>query len=103
MIIFSIITLGIYGLYWYYQIGREMREYNGSGIGGGVNLLLAIIFGIVLWFTVPNDVRATYERDGRPADISALTGFWNLIPLIGTFIWVFKVQNRLNVLWESRA
>jgi len=103
VIVFTIITVGIYGLYWYYQVGREMREYNGSGLGPGINLVLAIFLGIVLLFTVPNDVRTTYENDGRPADISALTGFWNLIPIIGWIIWVVKVQSRLNVLWATRA
>lgn len=103
VIIFSIITFGIYYLYWVYQVGREMKEYNGSGIGPVANLLIAIIFGIILWFTIPNDVRATYARDGKDAGVSALTGLWNLIPLLGTIIWTVKVQRRLNALWEDRA
>jgi len=103
VIIFSIITLGIYHLYWVYQIGREMKEYNGSGIGPVANLLIGIIFGVVLLFTIPNDVQATYTRDGKDAGISALTGFWNLIPLLGAIIWYVKVQSRLNALWEGRA
>lgn len=103
VIIFMIITLGIYSLYWVYQLGREMREYNGSGIGPVPNLLLAIIFGIVLWFTLPNDVQATYRTAGRETEISALTGLWNLIPLIGSIIWIVKVQGRLNALWSGEA
>lgn len=103
VIVFSIITLGIYYLYWVYQVGREMKEYNGSGIGPVANLLIGIIFGVVLAFTIPNDVQATYARDGKEAGISALTGFWNLLPLIGSIIWVVKVQGRLNALWEGRA
>jgi len=101
VIIFSIITLGIYQLYWFYQVGREMKEYNDSGLGPVANLLLAIFVGIVLLFTIPNDVKATYEKAGKPTDISALTGFWNLIPIVGWIIWVVKVQGRLNALWEE--
>lgn len=103
VIIFMILTLGIYFLYWVYQVGREMKEYNGSGLGPVPNLLLGIFVNIVLLFTLPNDVRDTYARDGKEAGISALTGFWNLIPLIGAIIWVVKVQGRLNALWEGRA
>lgn len=103
VIIFSIITLGIYALYWYYQVGREMREYNGSGLGPVLNLILAIFLTVVLLFTVPNDVRATYEKAGREPSISALTAFWNLIPLVGWIIWVVKVQGHLNRLWQDQS
>lgn len=103
VIIFSIITFGIYALYWYYQVGREMREYNDSGLGPVLNLILGFFLSIVLLFTIPNDVRATYEKAGREPSISALTGFWNLIPLIGWIIWVVKVQGHLNRLWEDQA
>ncbi len=33
MVIFSIITLGIYFLYWTYQVFRELKEHTGEGIG----------------------------------------------------------------------
>jgi hypothetical protein len=99
VILLAIITCGIYHLYWVYQLGREMKEHNGSGLGPGLNLVLGIFLGIVLLFTLPNDVKATYERDGRTTDISALTGFWNLIPIVGWVIWAVKVQSRLNTLW----
>jgi len=109
VVIFTIITLGIYYIYWVYQVGREMKEYNDSGLGPLVNLLLALsgmFIGftlIVLWFTLPNDVAGTYERDNRRPTISALAGFWHLLPIIGSIIWLVKIQNRLNALWEGRA
>jgi hypothetical protein len=103
VIIFSVITFGIYALYWYYQIGREMKEYNDSGLGPVANLLLGVFVGIVLVFTIPNDVKVTYDKAGRKTNISALTGFWNLIPFVGWIIWVVKVQSRLNTLWKEGA
>lgn len=103
VIIFSIITIGIYQIYWFYQVGREMKEYNGSGLGPVANLLIGLFFSIVLLFTIPNDVKATYETAGKQTDISAITGFWNLIPFVGWIIWIVKVQNRLNALWEEAA
>lgn len=109
VVLLTIVTFGIYSFYWVYQIGREMKEHNDSGLGPKVNLLLAVlsifagVTGIVLLFTIPNDVRATYEKDGRTVDISALAAFWNLIPLVGSIIWIVKVQHRLNTLWETSA
>jgi glucan phosphoethanolaminetransferase (alkaline phosphatase superfamily) len=107
VVLLTIVTFGIYSFYWVYQIGREMKEYNDSGLGPAVNLLLAVlsifagVTGIVLLFTIPNDVRATYEKAGRSTNISALAAFWNLIPLVGSIIWIVKIQHRLNTLWES--
>jgi len=48
-------------------------------------------------------VKATYESAGKQTDISALTGLWNFLPLIGSIIWIVKVQSRLNALWEESA
>jgi hypothetical protein len=31
--------------------------------------------------------------------VSGVTGFWNLIPLVGWIIWVIKVQGALNDEW----
>ena len=82
-------------------MGREMKEYAGQGLGPVVDLILAFFLGFVLWFTVPNDIKATYEAVGEQTDVSAMTGFWNLIPFVGGIIWIVKVQNRLNRLWEQ--
>lgn len=35
--------------------------------------------------------------------MSGLTGFWQLIPLVGFIIWVIKVQDALNARWDSAA
>ena len=39
----SIITLGIYALYWQYATFKELKDYSGNGIGGGLGLLFAIL------------------------------------------------------------
>ena|SRR5664280_529621 len=36
VILLSIITLGIYALYWQYASFKEMKEHAGEGIGGGL-------------------------------------------------------------------
>ena len=103
VLLLTIVTLGIYGLYYYFKTFDEMKEYSGEGVGGVVGLLLSIFCGIVTIFLLPAEVGNLYERDGREKPISAATGFWVLLPLIGSLIWLWKVQGRLNDFWESKG
>jgi Domain of unknown function (DUF4234) len=98
-----IITCGIYAFYWYFKTFDEQKDFSGEGLGGAVGLLLSIFCGIITWFVLPAEVGNLYERDGKEKPISGMTGFWNLLPLIGTIVWLFKVQGRLNDFWESKG
>jgi hypothetical protein len=101
VILLSIITIGIYGLYWFYKTFQELKDHTGQGVGGGVGLILAILLGVVDWFLLPHEVSRLYESSGRRSPVAALTGLWNLIPLIGSIIWLVKVQGSLNAYWRS--
>jgi len=103
VILFTIITLGIYGLYWQYATFKEMKDYSGNGIGGVLGLVIAILLGVVNIFVMPSEVGNIYAGEGQTKPVSGLTGFWCLIPLVGFFIWVIKVQGNLNKLWESHG
>jgi hypothetical protein len=103
VIIFSIITLGIYHLYWIYQVFRELKEHTGEGIGPVLGLVFAIFINPVNWFMLPSEIGNMYARGGQPKPVSGVTGFWNLIPLIGWIIWVVKVQGALNRAWERQV
>jgi hypothetical protein len=54
-------------------------------------------------FTIPNEVKNLYERDGRESPVSAIWGLWFLLPLIGNIIWYLKVQGALNDFWRSKG
>ena len=101
VIIFSIITIGIYFLYWTYQVFRELKDHTGEGVGGVIGLVIGIVVGIVNWFLLPSEIGNMYARAGMEKPVSGVTGFWNLIPLIGFIIWVVKVQGALNRRWEG--
>ena len=103
VILLSIITIGIYALYWFYKTFQELKDHTGEGVGGVVGLILGIFLGIVDWFLLPHEVGRMYVNAGRRRPVAALTGLWNLIPLIGGIIWVVKVQGALNHYWESLA
>ncbi|MGN6694579.1 MAG: DUF4234 domain-containing protein [Aquihabitans sp.] len=97
----SIITLGIYGLYWQYATFKEMKDHSGNGIGGGLGLVIAIFIGFVNLFLMPSEIANLYKARGQEAPVSAATGCWIFLPIIGGFIWLFKVQGRLNDYWDA--
>ncbi len=101
VIIFSIITLGIYFLVWTYKIFKENKDYSGEGVGGVIGLVIGLLIGIVNWFLIPSEIGNIYAKAGREKPVSGVTGFWNLIPLVGFIIWVVKVQGAMNRLYES--
>ena len=100
VIVFSIITLGIYFLVWTYKVFKENKDFSGEGVGGVIGLVIGIVIGIVNWFLLPAEVGNMYTQMGREKPVSGVTGFWNLIPLIGFIIWVVKVQGAMNRLYE---
>jgi len=102
-ILLSIITCGIYWLYWVYVSGEELKQHNNKGLGGVVALVIGIVFSPVLWFIIPAEIKATYEEDGRPSPVEPIVGLWVLLPLIGFIIWQSKVQNALNDYWVSKG
>ena len=99
--ILSIITCGIYFFFWSYYVFEEDKQHSGDGVGGVVGVILAIFVGIVNWFLLPAEVGNIYAKAGREKPVSGVTGFWNLIPIVGWFIWLYKVQTAINTRWEE--
>ena len=100
-----IVTLGIYGLYWYFKTHEEMKRHTGQGIGGGIALLLAIFVGIVMPFLNSNEVGHLYERRGEKPPVTAVTGLWVLLLgwffFVGAIVWFVKTNGALNAYWRS--
>jgi hypothetical protein len=103
VILLSIVTLGIFGLVWQYNMFKEMKDYSGVGLGGAVGLILAIFIGIVNIFMMPAEVGNLYAAEGQPKPVSGVTGFWCLIPLVGFIVWVVKTQGAVNKFWLAHG
>jgi hypothetical protein len=103
VILVTIVTLGIYHLYWSYKVFDELKQHTGEGIGGVLGLVIAIVVGIVNSFVLPSEIGRMYVRDGRAAPMSGWTGLWVLLPLVGWFVWIVKVQGAMNRYWESKG
>ena len=103
VLLLSIVTIGIYALYWYYKTFQEIKDYSGDGIGGVLGLVLGLFCGIIVAFLLPSEVSNLYTTAGQEAPVSAVTGLWWLLPILGGLIWFWKVQGRLNDFWESKG
>lgn len=105
-LLLTLVTLGIYGIVYYYCILEELRNWRGQGWSGGVYLIFQFIFPIPLvalpWL-VPAYVGRMYAEDGQEKPITGLAGFWWLLPLIGGIVWIFRVQNCLNRFWQQKS
>jgi uncharacterized protein DUF4234 len=103
-ILWAILTLGIYTFVWVYRTQEETKRYSGNGLGGVLGLVVYILISPVTWFVVPSEVRYLYEDvDGGHSPVRGVTGLWMLLPLVGIFVWFFKVQGALNRYWESKT
>ena len=99
--ILTIITCGIYGLFWQYYVFEENKKHSGDGVGGVVGVILAIFIGIVNIFLLPAEVGNIYDKAHEEKPVRGVTGFWVLIPIVGWFIWLYKVQTAINTRWEQ--
>lgn len=106
-VLLSIVTLGFYTWYWFYKTHDEIKQHSGDGIGGPIALIITIFVGFVTPFLTSSEVGRLYERDGRPAPVSAKTGLWYLLLgwlfLIGAIVWFVKTNGALNEYWKSKG
>jgi hypothetical protein len=102
-ILLMIVTLGIWGIFWTYRTQEDLKKYNGDGLGGVLGIVIYLLLSIVLMFTIPNEIKNMYERDGQQSPVSAIWGLWFLLPIIGHIIWYLKVQNALNDFWRAKG
>jgi hypothetical protein len=104
-ILLMIVTLGIYGLFWWYNTHEEMKRHSGDGLGGGVALVLGIFVGVVMPFFTSHEVGKLYERRGWKPPVSAVTGLWALLLgwffFVGAIVWFVKTNGALNAYWRS--
>jgi len=103
-VLLFIVTFGIYGYVWYYQVHTEMKRHSGVGLDGGIALLLAFLVGIASPFLASSEVGGLYERAGQPKPVSGTTGLWvvpGFLILVGPIIWFVKTNGALNDYWRA--
>ena len=99
-ILLSIVTFGLYGIYWAYKSHEEVKQHSGQGVGGVVGAVIYVVVGIVTLFLLPSEIKAMYERDGKESPVGPGTAFWILLFGIP---WYVKCQTALNEYWASKG
>jgi hypothetical protein len=99
--ILSLVTCGIYAYYWAYLNYEELKQHNGEGLGGVAGALLGLV--IVGWFLLPAEIQKMYQSDGRQSPVEPIHGLFLLIPLVGIYLYVSRVQTALNDYWVSKG
>jgi hypothetical protein len=115
--IFCVITLGIYGIYWWYQINREMvdlgKARNETGLGdNAVISLLAIFPGSIIlvppWVSLYNTIKRIQRAQEVTTGQATLNGMIVLWLIIGSFLVGVAgliipgyIQAELNKAWTS--
>lgn len=102
-VLLYLITCGIWGIVWSYRTHDDLQKYNGDGLGGMVALIIALFVSVAIMFTVPMETQKMYEREGWQSPVKTIDGLWFLLPIVGNFIWYFKVQNALNDFWTAKG
>lgn len=91
VIVFSLVTLGLYALYWYYSTKQEMDSLNGeqpSGFMFLIMMLIPIVNFYALWLYCSSAEKATKGAQGKV-----------LLFILSLFFFPatqYLVQNELN-------
>ncbi len=104
-ILLTVVTFGIYPFVYYYGVHDEMKRAKGSGLGGGLALVIALFAGFAMPYLTSSEVGELYERRGLPRPVSGLTGLWYFPGIflfgIGPIVWFVKTNGALNNYWRG--
>ena len=99
-ILLSVVTLGLYGIYWTYQSHEDVSQHTKAGVTGVVGALIGFFAGFITLFLLPLEIKRMYEADGQTSPVGAATAFWILLFAIP---WYVKCQSALNQYWASKG
>ena len=101
----SIITLGIYGLYWYWAVNKEL-QVAGQKVEPIVSLLAITIGGLLIvppfvsLYNTADRIRRSQQHLGATTEISPVLALVMVfIPIVNLFVSVY-LQSNLNSAWE---
>ena len=106
----AIVTFGIYYLYWYYAVNRELRDAAGIDVSPFVALLAVTLGWVVLvppfvsWSRTFERIRAAQRAAGVPGEASPVLGL--VLYVVAVYLLPIELlygQSELNRLWRAQA
>jgi len=102
----TIVTCGIYGLIWFYAVGKDLRDNLGrEDPNPGMDILLMFltcgIWGIYMTYKYPTLINEMAQRRGLPVNeslplISVLLGVFGL-----SIVSIAMMQAEMNKIWQA--
>jgi hypothetical protein len=115
--VLTVITLGIYGLYWWYQINREMRDLGEARSAAGLgekplNSLLAFFPGALIivppYVSLYNGVKRMQRAQEVTTGNVTFNGWIVLVLILASFVVGIAglvvpgyIQSEMNKVWEN--
>lgn len=96
----SLVTFGIYGLWWYYEVNSELRDYDERiVVAPGVSLLAMLVpfVGYFSWARTGARIEAGQRFAGSSHRCSGLLG----IVLLWLGVGIVYYQSQLNKIWDA--
>ena len=107
VIVYSILTCGIYMYYWYYTVMEDINRASGEVRINSALLLVGSIFCFPVIWVMLYQIDKNLARLAREEGTSYNENFilWLLLTFIcgiGTLIAIFQITNGYNELWDKR-
>ncbi|MDR3313350.1 MAG: DUF4234 domain-containing protein [Oscillospiraceae bacterium] len=107
LVLLSIVTCGIYYLYWLYKVGEEVNQALGKEAVKTSLVWISIICApISLYYLYTLDLALGELAQQRGLQWTSNFLIWVLLSVfagIGSFIAMFQVQTFLNQVWDQYA
>ncbi len=106
VLVLSVVTCGIYGLWWWYTILTELRNFTqDEDINPTINLVLLLLLGCIWQFVLPFKmgkwILKARQIAGLPEEEDKSTTWLILSLLCLGIVVVYLIQTELNRIWES--
>ena len=106
----TLITLGIYGFYWYYKVNEEIRDVTGDQTISPGRSLLAVVPGFLLivppfiaYYNTANHIAQAERQRSVSSEISpALVIGLMLVGMLGFIVGPY-IQEHLNRVWDAAS
>ena len=104
----TFITLGIYGLYWFYKANQEILRYTKDDTISPARSLLAVFPGgliivppFIAYYNTSNHIVRMQQQRALPSQISPI-----LVVILGILLFIGMaayVQEHLNRVWDAAS